>query len=46
MLAGVCAVLPAGFCFTTPGQIPLYPGWVFWAIWINGSEFEPCGCDV
>jgi hypothetical protein len=38
---GACGVLRFCWCFTTPGQIPLYPGWVICAIWINGSEFEP-----
>ena len=29
-----------------PGQIPVHPGWVICAIWINGSELlDPACCD-
>ena len=43
---GACGVLRVCWWFTTPGQIPLYPGWVICAIWNNGSEFEPCMFDL
>ena len=29
-----------------PGQIPVHPGWVVCAIWINGSELLDLACFV
>ena len=42
---GVCGVFHP-LLIAIPGQIPVHPGWVICAIWINGSELlDPAFCD-
>ena len=46
ILLSVCGVFPILLCFTTPGRIPVYPGWVICAIWTNGSEWLNPACLI